>query len=826
MKIFFRLTYLLICCLFFSKNNALANVTINFSHERGFHTKNFNLAIKTSGKDVKARYTLDGSEPTQSYGTIFNTEGSFLIPGMHKSTVVRVFAYNTEESVSASHTYIFKDDVFTQNNSTVINELKYSDKWGIGTSFSGGGDCETQSANYGMSIDECITNTSEYEQKLYNGLMQIPTMAISLDKQQIFGSDSGLYVYPVQKSDDCYTLPDNVDSWERKVSVEIFNDQQVGKNSSIQVDAGFKISGYSSRYLDFYKHSFQLNFKEEYGAEKFSYPLYGEDEAGSFKTLELRMIAHSSPHDWVDSRREESQFHKDNWTRSLQKQMSGSGSSPNSRFFHLFINGLYWGIYDVCERPDANYMTSYNGGEPDDYDVINFENVENGSDTDYKYMYDIAHSIYDTIFTNPQINPFTNDTVYDKAIVVNEERAHSFYNEIENMLDIEKFIDYNLLNLYLVNADWRDNNWWASRNVSNNGKFQFFVWDAEIVLNNAGISNQVLLLTGNSDTLFKYHPIDLNQRLLDVPEYKIKFGDHIQCHCVEEDGLLNEGNLINSYKEAEEKIHNATMLEFVRWGDVRKDDTRYQPICFDVVEKTLQNYEAEIFPNLLNNMLLLYGLPGGEYEILPNYIKRVRDNGVYTFEEIFNFKAVEFSKKGGEVEAGDLLELTNPNAVGEIYYTTDGSDPRNVDGTIAANAIKYTSPVIIDEQTVVKARVFTETFTYQDLTTKTIDNLWSAMCPRKFFMPGEVVSTNTFDNVTNINVFPKPVKDQLNITGLPLKANQIVKVYAINGQKIIEHKVVETTKTLNTAHLPSGHYLITISKQNELIFADKFIKMN
>jgi len=412
--------------------------------------------------------------------------------------------------------------------------------------------------------------------------------------------------------------------------------------------------------------------------------------------------------------------------------------------------------------------------------------------------------------------------IYNEEIVANENKATNFYNEIENLLDIEKFIDYNLLNLYLVNTDWSDNNWRVARN-RDNGKFQFFVWDAEFVLNDVGKSNQVLLYAGVTGDRYKYNPIDLNQRLFDVPAYKIKFGDNIQCHCVEEDGVLNPEILAASYKVAEENIRNSVMLEFARWANARKDDLSYQPICFDVVEKTTQDYEERIFPDLLNEMLILYGRPEGKFKLFPNYIKKVRRDGEYVFEEIFNFKAVQFAQLGGEVEEGYQLALTNPNNLGDIYYTTDGTDPRNVDGTIAAGAIKYDGPIIINEQAEVKARVFAETFIYEDRGEKTIEKLWSAMCPRKFYMPGEApqeetpVSIDAYANI-NINLFPKPVKNQLNITGLPAQTDNILRIFSISGQVMVEKNVTTTTAIVNTNNLPSGHYIVTINKNNEIIF--------
>lgn len=727
-KIKFFLLISTLAYLLFGSNLAIAQIIVDFSHERGFYTESFDLEINVSGYQVSVKYTLDGSEPTEINGINPANVNSFTIAGIDRTTVVRVYAYNIEEKISRTHTYIFVDDVFSQNNNSVINELTYPVEWGYGSNYIGVINCRTQAADYDMTIDNCITNVPDYQQKLIDGLMEIPTIAISLDKYQVFGPDSGIYVFPVEKSDACYTLPNNVHSWERKASVEIFNDVQDGDTLELQVNAGLEMSGASTRYLDFYKHSFKLKFRSEYGAGKLKYPLYGDEASDRFESIQLRMVGQSSPHDFRSERRREPQFHKDHWTKQLQKKLSGYGTSPTSKFFHLFINGIYWGMYDVTERPDAHFMADYYGGLPEDYDVIKVKEVKDGTDTVYNKMFELGHAMYDTV----QINTFTTRPV------PNENRANHFYNEVKNVLDIDNFLDYSLLNLLLVNTDYIENNWWVARNAQKNEKFQFFVWDAEIILNYAGI-NRTIYTNGDSGVKFKYHPIDLNQRLLDVPAYKIKFADNIQCHCIEDDGVLKTENLIASYKETEQKIHNATLLEFARWGDARKLESDFEQICYDAVEETLQKYSADHFPYLLEYMLSYYGNPF-THAIFPAYY-RLSTSGVPT--EIFNFKAVQFSKLGGEVANGYQLTLTNLNTtynaagqivpLGDIYYTTDGSDPRNVDGSIASTAIKYTNPIIIDEYKMIKARVFTETFSYRDPSTKTIDNFWTAMCPRDFF---------------------------------------------------------------------------------------------
>jgi len=40
------------------------------------------------------------------------------------------------------------------------------------------------------------------------------------------------------------------------------------------------------------------------------------------------------------------------------------------RYYHLYLNGMYWGLYQTEERPQADYAETYFGGDEEDYDVI------------------------------------------------------------------------------------------------------------------------------------------------------------------------------------------------------------------------------------------------------------------------------------------------------------------------------------------------------------------------------------------------------------------------------------------------------------------------
>ena len=85
-----------------------------------------------------------------------------------------------------------------------------------------------------------------------------------------------------------------------------------------------------------------------------------------------------------------------------------------------------------------------------------------------------------------------------------------------------------------------------------------------------------------------------------------------------------------------------------------------------------------------------------------------------------------FNQFGGLVPAAFGLTMTHTNASGVIYYTTDGTDPREYgSGAVAGTAQSHSTPVIINTPTLVRARVFS-------------GGSWSAVVESVFYPPQDL----------------------------------------------------------------------------------------
>ena len=261
-----------------------------------------------------------------------------------------------------TQTYIFPNDV--------VNQPDRPD--GFPTSWQGWDYGMDQDADHLPLIagDEDLT-TGDAKETIANALLALPSMSIVMNMDDLFARPNGIYYNPEGRGG----------RWERAASMELIHPD--GSNEDYQINCGIRVQGFTSRNPSRNpKHSLRLVFRNEYGSGKMRYPLFGQDAAREFDTLVLRSNSQDA---WVydSTANRAGQFIRDEWNRRTQLRMVRA--SAHGTWVHLYLNGLYWGIYNPTERPDANFMETYFGGSSDDYDVLkNHEEVIDGNSSAYR----------------------------------------------------------------------------------------------------------------------------------------------------------------------------------------------------------------------------------------------------------------------------------------------------------------------------------------------------------------------------------------------------------------------------------------------------------
>jgi hypothetical protein len=158
-------------------------------------------------------------------------------------------------------------------------------------------------------------------------------------------------------------------------------------------------------------------------------------------------------------------------------------------------------------------------------------------------------------------------------------------------------------------------------------------------------------------------------------------------------------------------INEAIRAESARWGDNGPaPQTSPSPelhLRFSNVDGTYVSWWNERL-RILNSVL--DGSPNRTTSLIAQLRARGANPSLYP-----QTSAPVYNQHGGIVPANFSLAMTNPNGSGTIYYTQDGSDPRDVNGLPRAGAATYAGPVTLGTSRVVKARVLHSTLGWSAL---------------------------------------------------------------------------------------------------------------
>lgn len=590
-----------------------------FQPERGLVWAPFDLTITTGVPGGAIRYTLDGTDP--------RGEAALDWPGsvhVDATSVVRAVVTLDGQALSSptTHSYLFPDGVPDQ-----AAPASYPTAWW--TWYTEGG----YPADYGM--DPEITDSATYGPQFPGAFEALPSVSLVMDPEDLFGT-MGIYERPMSDSD----------VFERAVSVEwIPLDGEPG----FQVDAGIRVNGGASRDPACSpKKTFRLVFQSAYGPTKLEHPLFPGSGVESFDTLVLRAGYNLSWIHWSGTQRSQAQYRRDNFARTLQAAMGDL--STHHRVAHLYLNGLYWGIYTVHERPDASFLAATLGGTREEYDAINTGAAVDGD-----------LEAWNTLM----------------ALVEEDLSDPAAWADVLTYLDVGNFADYMLLNYYLGNVDWPYNNWYAGRRRVEGAGFQFFTWDAEHILEDITTD---MTSDGTSNS-----PGRLEQRLETSKEYRVLFGDRVQ-RFLFHGGPLTVASTVDTWGALGAVVDPAVVAESARWGDYRRDVNPYSEGPYELYTVN-DHYVPE------NQRITEHYLPGRWDRVL----SQLRQAGLYPTVD-----APEILPWGGEIAVDQLVEMTAP--AGTIYYTTDGSDPRLPGGEVGAAATVYDSPFPLTGSTTIQAR--------------------------------------------------------------------------------------------------------------------------
>ena len=343
-------------------------------------------------------------------------------------------------------------------------------------------------------------------------------------------------------------------------------------------------------------------------------------------------------------------------------------SAPHGQFVHLYLNGAYWGVYELTERVDNAYGAAYFDGDKGDYEVIHNGELENGNIGIWQSLFQLA-----------------DDPGFE---------SETSYRRMDELLDLMSLIDFMILSLFVGQTDPRASDWVVLRN-STGGKFRFVVQDFEQSLRDADSGLSLLneeqwdLPAGQSVAESPVAPYYLFRKLWRNAEFRIAFADRVHKHMYG-DGALTTKATSQRWQQLMDELSEPLVAESARWGDYRRNVDSSQGEAADLYTR-----DDHWLPNAQE---LLDGFLASR---LRNVLNQFQKEGLYP-----SIYAPWLGQNGGLIAPDSTLTILAPT--GTIYYTTDGSDPREYGGAVSANATVQDQPIPLAKDVVIKARISTK----------------------------------------------------------------------------------------------------------------------
>ncbi len=306
------------------------------------------------------------------------------------------------------------------------------------------------------------TNTY-FINELGNIHYDFPIISISAEYRDLFNDTVGIMVpgvnYDPQKPLRTGNYFQRGNDWERPVYIEFYDPKNI---LCFKQGIGIRTHGGTCRAMN--QKAFRFYARSEYGCSNFNYQIFKDLKTNIFKRLVIKPLIVN----WSDAGIE------NNFANCFAEELNVDKTADLPVV--VYINGEYWGIYFLQERIDEYFINTYYGINPDSLDIIeDWRGLVNyGDNNEFNILY--------------------------KFIENNDLSNQDNYNIVANSIDIDNFIDYQILEIFIGNQDWPANNMKCWRERKDGAKWRWIFFDGDAAFKNQHLDSfeQALSLSNSS----------------------------------------------------------------------------------------------------------------------------------------------------------------------------------------------------------------------------------------------------------------------------------------------------------------------------------------
>ncbi|MFC1650028.1 lamin tail domain-containing protein [Candidatus Latescibacterota bacterium] len=313
----------------------------------------------------------------------------------------------------------------------------------------------------GLFPGAVITNTY-----IINEDIELPIISVSTNPENLWDPDIGIYVkgnsttrggYEVQPTGSGNYCED----WERPIHIEFY---EPDGTQGFSIDAGVKIVGKGSRGNP--QKSLAVFARPEYGYEEIDYKIFPDLPTTKFKSLVIRAGG-------SEQNQNSSTLFRDGMHQTLMQplDLEVQGYRPAV----VFINGVYWGVQNIREKLNEDYLASYHGVDPDRVDILDDYHAE-FVESDILQEYQTGVDSWTCMVVEGNADHYNALLRY---MLDNDESDPEVYEYLKTQIDMENLIDYIAARIFIADPDGPGHNTKLWRPQTDDGKWRWLMYDTE-----------------------------------------------------------------------------------------------------------------------------------------------------------------------------------------------------------------------------------------------------------------------------------------------------------------------------------------------------------
>ena len=340
--------------------------------------------------------------------------------------------------------------------------------------------------------------------------------------------------------------------------------------------------------------SIDFQMRDEFGYNSaINEKIFDLSNRSEFQKVILRAAGDDNYPANLDAQNKGSAHMRDAYLQNLAKRGGLDLDVRTAQKAIVYINGKYWGVYDIRERPDDNDYTSHYYNQ----DKYNLQYIQTWGNTWAEYGGNTA---------------LTDWTKFQTFILKNDMAVDSNYQKVKEQLDVKSLIDYVYVNTFSVCSDWLNYNtgWWRGMDAKGtHRKWGYTLWDNDAIfafyINYTGIKDTSATASICQHELLTNSTVDKNGhiRILNKLRKNKEFDQYYITRQMDlNNTVFSKQNMLTYFDSVYNVIKPEMPQQVARWGGTMTG--------WEANVKRLRNFIIRRSDAVQNNIKPCYKLTG------------------------------------------------------------------------------------------------------------------------------------------------------------------------------------------------------------------------